>query len=119
MIRRPPRSTLFPYTTLFRSLNGTPDWLKRVPVSFFAIDEAHCISEWGHDFRPEYRQLSRLRDLFPNHPIAAFTASATRDRKSTRLNSSHSQISYAVFCLKKKKTEKKFHSNPVYASNAR
>jgi len=60
------------------ALNGTPDWLKRVPVSFFAIDEAHCISEWGHDFRPEYRQLSRLRDLFPNHPIAAFTASATR-----------------------------------------
>ena len=60
------------------ALNGTPDWLKKVPVSFFAIDEAHCISEWGHDFRPEYRQLSRLRDLFPNHPIAAFTASATR-----------------------------------------
>ena len=60
------------------ALNGTPDWLKRVPVSFFAIDEAHCISEWGHDFRPEYRQLNRLRDLFPSQPIAAFTASATR-----------------------------------------
>ena len=60
------------------ALNGTADWLKRVPVSFFAIDEAHCISEWGHDFRPEYRQLNRLRELFPNQPIAAFTASATR-----------------------------------------
>ncbi len=53
-------------------------WLSRVPVSFFAIDEAHCISEWGHEFRPEYRQLSRLRDTFPDKPIAAFTASATQ-----------------------------------------
>lgn len=60
------------------ALNGTADWLRRVPVSFFAIDEAHCISEWGHDFRPEYRQLNRLRELFPDQPIAAFTASATR-----------------------------------------
>jgi ATP-dependent DNA helicase RecQ len=60
------------------ALNGTADWLRRVPVSFFAIDEAHCISEWGHDFRPEYRQLNRLRELFPGSPIAAFTASATR-----------------------------------------
>ena len=56
----------------------TLNWLQQVPVSFFAIDEAHCISEWGHEFRPEYRQLSRLRMVFPNHPIAAFTASATR-----------------------------------------
>ena len=60
------------------ALDGTPAWLGRVPVSFFAIDEAHCISEWGHDFRPEYRQLSRLRELFPDRPIAAFTASATQ-----------------------------------------
>src|SRR5436309_3642155 len=56
----------------------TITWLQQVPVSFFAIDEAHCISEWGHEFRPEYRQLSRLRGVFPNSPIAAFTASATR-----------------------------------------
>jgi len=49
-----------------------------VPVAFFAIDEAHCISEWGHEFRPEYRQLSLLRTNFPDRPIAAFTASATR-----------------------------------------
>jgi ATP-dependent DNA helicase RecQ len=60
------------------AFGGTVDWLKRLPISFFAIDEAHCISEWGHEFRPEYRQLNRLRELFPDHPIAAFTASATR-----------------------------------------
>ncbi|MGA8983343.1 MAG: ATP-dependent DNA helicase RecQ, partial [Candidatus Acidiferrales bacterium] len=56
----------------------TIEWLQLVPVSFFAIDEAHCISEWGHEFRPEYRQLSSLRKHFPDRPIAAFTASATR-----------------------------------------
>ncbi len=60
------------------SRGDTLSWLQHVPISFFAIDEAHCISEWGHEFRPEYRQLSRLRGKFPNHPIAAFTASATR-----------------------------------------
>src|SRR5207253_3848416 len=53
-------------------------WLKRVPIALFAIDEAHCISEWGHEFRPDYRQLSSLRNDFPELPIAAFTASATR-----------------------------------------
>jgi len=59
-------------------MEGTGAWLGKTPVSFFAIDEAHCISEWGHDFRPEYRQLNKLRKLFPGRPIAAFTASATR-----------------------------------------
>ena len=53
-------------------------WLQKLPLSFFAIDEAHCISEWGHEFRPEYRLLGNLRNAFPNTPIAAFTASATR-----------------------------------------
>jgi len=57
---------------------STFDWLAKVPVGFFAVDEAHCISEWGHEFRPDYRQLSRLRTSFPGIPIAAFTASATR-----------------------------------------
>jgi ATP-dependent DNA helicase RecQ len=56
----------------------TMGWLQQVPIAFFAIDEAHCISEWGHEFRPEYRQLSKLRTKFPDRPIAAFTASATR-----------------------------------------
>ncbi|HEX3244697.1 MAG TPA: DNA helicase RecQ [Chloroflexota bacterium] len=52
-------------------------WLKERYVSLFAIDEAHCISEWGHDFRPEYRQLRDLRGAFPDAPIGAFTATAT------------------------------------------
>ena len=56
----------------------TFDWLSQVPVGFFAVDEAHCISEWGHEFRPDYRQLSRLRTSFPQIPIAGFTASATK-----------------------------------------
>jgi ATP-dependent DNA helicase RecQ len=57
---------------------NTIAWLRNVPVSFFAIDEAHCISEWGHEFRPDYRQLKRLRENFPAAHIAAFTASATQ-----------------------------------------
>ena len=56
----------------------TMGWLQHIQIAFFAIDEAHCISEWGHEFRPEYRQLSKLRTKFPDRPIAAFTASATR-----------------------------------------
>src|SRR4051812_15532121 len=57
---------------------GTIALLRGVPVSFFSIDEAHCISQRGHEFRPDYRQLSKVRALFPDKPIAAFTASATR-----------------------------------------
>ena len=56
----------------------TFEWMQGIAISFFAIDEAHCISEWGHEFRPEYRQLSRLRERFTDRPIAAFTASATQ-----------------------------------------
>src|SRR6202042_1750075 len=56
----------------------TMAWMQQVPVTFFAIDEAHCISEWGHEFRPEYRQMSSLRKYFADVPIAAFTASATQ-----------------------------------------
>src|SRR6202043_1407921 len=53
-------------------------WLRDTPISYFVIDEAHCISEWGHEFRPEYRQLHSVRTQFPDRPIAAFTASATQ-----------------------------------------
>src|SRR6266853_5429724 len=73
-------------------------WLRQIPLSFFAIDEAHCISDWGHEFRPEYRQLSRLRSEFPGLPIAAFTASATRRVRhdileQLHLRSPHTSIS--------------------------
>ena len=64
----------------------TISWLKRVRVSFFAIDEAHCISEWGHEFRPDYRQMSALRKNFPERPIAAFTASATQQVRHDIMN---------------------------------
>src|SRR2546427_7508279 len=74
MIRRPPRSTLFPYTTLFRSAQT---------------------GEGG-------RNTDRA-DVCPDPRRPAAVREESRDRKSTRLNSSHSQISYAVFCLKKKK----------------
>src|SRR5215217_2319416 len=55
----------------------TLEFLQNQHVSFFAIDEAHCISAWGHDFRPEYRGLQLLRNRFPNSSIHAYTATAT------------------------------------------
>jgi ATP-dependent DNA helicase RecQ len=58
-------------------LNDFAGLLRNIQVSTFAIDEAHCISHWGHDFRPEYRQLRRVRELFPQASVHAYTATAT------------------------------------------
>lgn len=59
--------------------------LSRTPLALIAIDEAHCVSQWGHDFRPEYRMMGRLADIFPNVPRLAVTATAdTRTREDIR-----------------------------------
>src|ERR1041385_6612960 len=65
-------------------LSGFLEDLRKWKPSLIAIDEAHCISEWGHDFRPEYRQLPVLRDLFPEIPFMALTATATERVRSDR-----------------------------------
>src|SRR2546430_11447984 len=98
MIRRPPRSTLFPYTTLFRSPVLTPDPVTRgATVSGPASDIINVI----------YADTSLVdtNGHWLNEFPIYLNPGATGDRKSTRLNSSHSQISYAVFCLKKKQVQ--------------
>src|SRR2546430_8204289 len=96
MIRRPPRSTLFPYTTLFRSTdeNELPIFATQgEDLRGFRPRPAERKIEWFRFFKFEGADPQKLQPA---------------DRKSTRLNSSHSQISYAVFCLKKKiKTEQR------------
>src|SRR5260221_7605509 len=88
MIRRPPRSTLFPYTTLFRSIEVRLH-LQRARAIFQSLCQ---LSVCNFAVRDE-------------HDWIESGSARIRDRKSTRLNSSHTVISYAVFCLKKKKTE--------------
>src|SRR2546430_5792093 len=92
MIRQPPISTLFPYTTLFRSYRRLPQ---------------------GRPTRLELPLVPRRGRDAPTAKPGAGARGELRDRKSTRLNSSHSQISYAVFCLKKKK----YHSSTVLSTN--
>src|SRR3712207_8096734 len=102
MIRRPPRSTLFPYTTLFRSQQHRE---QRVAEQIGEKQEGENARD--HNIRPNARRMvARATTIASAKPQ---TGSATRiaqlDRKSTRLNSSHANISYAVFCLKKKNND--------------
>lgn len=68
---------------------GFIEFLQQLTISTFVIDEAHCISEWGHEFRDDYRKLSSIRSTFPHVPIAAFTATATQKVKSDIINQLH------------------------------
>src|SRR5258708_25877840 len=100
MIRRPPRSTLFPYTTLFRS--------GRLPAVVGVRMRAHDqVDLVDRDAAHRERALEVLQRVLLVHPgVEQDVTGMNQDRKSTRLNSSHQIISYAVFCLKKKKKKK-------------
>src|SRR3712207_7066639 len=93
MIRRPPRSTLFPYTTLFRSLRSCAAQIAAAPLEF---DPGTTFAYGGGSFQVAGYVAEVLAGKSWNELFAE------ADRKSTRLNSSHANISYAVFCLKKK-----------------
>src|SRR3712207_6921537 len=100
MIRRPPRSTLFPYTTLFRS-SLVSTQLSRLLREDADLGGLEAILMGGGPVPPSLVDEALARGL-PLHTSYGLTEMAS-DRKSTRLNSSHANISYAVFCLKKKK----------------
>ena len=77
------------YISPERLVGSVMQLLQQARVSLFAIDEAHCISSWGHDFRPEYTQLGQLRTLFPQVPIMALTATADKITKQDILEQLH------------------------------
>src|SRR2546422_7039300 len=98
MIRRPPRSTLFPYTTLFRSPAVKTFGIEPIPLGYIVVGPSNtAVSNIGEVERVPYSKPEI-------------------DRKSTRLNSSHGYISYAVFCLKKKKTKVKTQGSTISRS---
>src|SRR5688572_32249721 len=99
MIRRPPRSPLFPYTTLFRSPLAVVQPIVRRNVTVHRGDVQDVPTPLGQQ---RHRPLDGAEHSVQTH-FDIVVPVLIRDRKSTRLNSSHSQISYAVFCLKKKK----------------
>src|SRR5437762_8058341 len=102
MIRRPPRSTLFPYTTLFRSSSFQVFEARQVPTATTPFESTERPDQFEFFGKPNafiyQNYMSVMLDLF--HGDAGFKPADWRDRKSTRLNSSHRCISYAVFCLK-------------------
>lgn len=66
------------YISPERLLSEIDRWSSEMKISLFAIDEAHCISQWGHDFRPEYTKLKRIKECYPSTPVIALTATADR-----------------------------------------
>src|SRR3712207_8784104 len=102
MIRRPPRSTLFPYTTLFRSTRIPVLHLERIGERLHA-DEEELLESPGLCSDPFFQTVLVAPVLNEQSALLeGLGDTRTQDRKSTRLNSSHANISYAVFCLKKK-----------------
>src|SRR5688572_32409195 len=100
MSKRKPRSTIFPYTTLFRSYEAKEEVQDALPFTKVRKSKKYIPSGCGHIFKVKIDGELKEQSLCG---IPKYEISAIKDRKSTRLNSSHSQISYAVFCLKKKK----------------
>src|SRR2546421_5960659 len=118
MIRRPPRSTLFPYTTLFRSAFSVEPWsLCETELDLDVLEQAGSVFALGNghiglrgNLDEGDRKSTRLNSSHDQISYAVFLF-----KKSTRLNSSHDQISYAVFCLKKKKRLRSSHDKISYA----